>query len=342
MSKNNATIDNFQQANSRKHRIRKILLFVLPLIWIFGGWLIFANFQIIRDKINILQNPLSENIAAISENVGINDKGKNMLQASLAQLNDRETFNKNCPIRESQAILLGCYTKQRIYIFNVTDERISGITGVITAHEMLHAAYERLSVSERTNVNRMLQKELSNIENEEIIDIMKVYEKTEPGQEFNELHSLIATEEKNISNELENYYKKYFNDREKAVSAYEKYQKVFDDLDERAEILQDKMESKKAIIDENEFKYKTKIELLDEDVQQFNICANTINCFASQAEFENRRAELVAHQEELAKLLKLINSQIEDYNSNVNDLNALGIEANELNKNLNSKAREID
>ncbi len=328
----------------RKLRRRIILLVSLPLIWIIGVWLFAANLQNIKDQITAWQNPLSPEIAAIAEESGLSSRGKFLLQISRTELNDRDDFNRNCPIKEDQAFLLGCYVfdSKRIFIFNVTDERIAGIKTVTTAHEMLHAAYDRLSDSERTRVNELLNQERASIDNPEILDLMELYEETEPGQEFNELHSLLATEEKTLTAELEKYYEKYFTDRSRVIAIYEKYQSVFDELNARITELQDKMTTEEESINAAIANYENNLAAYNRDVDFFNACADRTGCFTSLAIFNAQRNQLLARADNLTAAEKAINAAIDQYNADVEELNALGVEAEKLNQSLDSRAEQIE
>jgi len=326
----------------KKHRAQIIIFaIILPLLWFGGGTLAFANIQNIGDQITAWQYPLASNVATLANEAGLNSHGKFLLQISRAQLDDSAQFNQNCQIKETQAILLGCYSDQRIYVFDVTDSQISGIKSVIAAHEMLHAAYQRLSSGERAQVNAMIAAEIPHIQNQEILSLMKIYAQTEPGQEYNELHSLLATEEKNLPSDLENYYKKYFSNRGDVIAAYEKYQKVFDDLNTQASDLQTKMTSEKSVIDAARTQYNSDATQLASDIAAFNSCANTTGCFASQAEFNSQRASLLSRQQTLAATKDALNVQIDQYNADVAKLNTLGVEAQKLNQSLSSQTTNI-
>ena len=58
---------------------------------------------------------------------------------------------------------------------------------------------------------------------------MASYEKLEPGQVANELHSILPTEYSKLPDKLEKYYRQYFKDRQKVVAAHAKFEKVFSD-----------------------------------------------------------------------------------------------------------------
>jgi hypothetical protein len=281
-------------------------------------------------------------VAALVKDGGMNDHGKFLFEASRPELNDKTDFNKNCTMRESQAIVLGCYATGRIYVFDVTDERISGVRTVTAAHEMLHAAYERLSSGERGKLDKLLQEELARTTDRELLDLMKIYAETEPGQELNELHSLLATEVANLSPDLETYYKKYFTDRQKVVAEYQKYHQVFADLDARATELKGQLDAKSAAIAAATAKYESDSAKLASDIDEFNNCAGTVNCFASDAAFQRARAALMARQSDVKAMVDQINAQVDQYNASVAELNALGIEAQKLNQSIDSHAPAIE
>ena len=329
---------------SRKPKSRKKAIFfaiILPLIWVVGGTLIFANFQNIRDALTAWQYPLDAQVKTLATEAGLNSRGDYLLQISRAQLDDSASFNANCQIKETQAILLGCYSGQRIYVFNVTDSQISGIKSVIAAHEMLHAAYQRLSSTERNRVDAMISAEIPHIQNPEILDLLKVYAKSEPGQELNELHSLLATEEKSLPSDLENYYKQYFTDRQKVVANYDAYKQVFDNLNSQAQNLQNQLANEKTAIQKATNDYLTNSRKLSSDIDDFNNCAKTTGCFANQADFAAQRAALISRQNQLATDKTALDAQVDKYNKDVAALNALGVEAQKLNQNLDSQSQSL-
>jgi hypothetical protein len=213
---------------------------------------------------------------------------------------------------------------------------------VTAAHEMLHAAYERLGAGERQNLDKLLQEQLARTTDQELLDLVKIYEKSEPGQELNELHSLFATEVAELSPELETYYKKYFVDRQKVVAAYQKYHQVFADLEARADNLKKQLDAENVSIAAAVADYERGVAALSTDINEFNACAKTLNCFASQAAFQQARAALITRQNSLSATANQINTRVEQYNVGVAELNALGIEAKKLNQSIDSHAPTIE
>ncbi|HXH27249.1 MAG TPA: hypothetical protein VNG90_05100 [Candidatus Acidoferrum sp.] len=155
-------------------------------------------------------------------------RGKDLFLASQAEIDAQSSFNHNCTVGSEKTIVLGCYAAQRIYIYSVTDPKLSGIEEVTAAHEMLHAAYERLDTTTKTHVDDLLNAELQKLNGDShLTDLIKLYNDSEPGELLNEMHSVLGTEYGNLSPELETYYKQYFSDRSKIVAYSDAYEAVF-------------------------------------------------------------------------------------------------------------------
>jgi hypothetical protein len=84
---------------------------------------------------------------------------------------------------------------------------------------MLHAAYAQLPSSEQTRINNLLETALSGIHDADLLQLLKDYGITEPGQRDNELHSILGSEYPGLGPALEQYYSQYFSDGRSAVVA---------------------------------------------------------------------------------------------------------------------------
>lgn len=325
----------------RRSTFRRFLSLIFLLAVLAAGVWAVLNRQFVIDQITVWQFKPSAEITALSRDASLNDHGTFLFYASQPELQSATDFNSNCKTRETQSIVLGCYTNHRIFVFEVTDSRIVGVKTVTAAHEMLHAAYERLSSAERDRVDKLLEAQLAKTEDQDMLDLVALYDKLEPGERWNELHSIFGTEVAQLSGELETYYKQYFTDRSQVVAAYTHYHQVFTDLKAQATTLQDQLSSKKATIDSKTIEYDTKLAQLESDIKAFNQRAATTGGFASQAEFSRARASLMTRQSALTALAQQINALVAEYNRIVGDLNAVGIEINELNDNLNSQSQSI-
>ena len=327
--------------NREKGRVGRIISFIFSFLFLAVAIWVVLNRQLVVDQITVWQFQPSSQISQLASDSGMNDTGRFLYYASRPELNDRSNFNQNCTTRETQSIVLGCYVDNRIYLFDVTDDRISGIRSVVAAHEMLHAAYQRLSDSERSTINKMLEQQLSETKDKNILDTVEIYNRIEPGEKLNELHSLFATETQNLSPDLENYYRKYFSDRGKVIEIYQKYSQVFNDLETKAANLQKNLKSQKSNIDMLTANYESQQKTLISDISSFNERAKSVGGFASQSVFDEARKDLVDRQNSLKTMTVKINGLINEYNSSINDLNALGIEIAKLNENLKSTDQQI-
>lgn len=182
--------------------------------------------QSVSDRFALLNYTPSPEIEALATESGMSTTGKNLFYINDPKLNEKSDFRSNCPIKES-TIVLGCYTGNGIYVLRVVDDRLEGIEQVTSAHEMLHAAYDRLSGSEKDSIDKELVKQYEALNDERLKKTIDSYKSQDPSVVPNELHSILGTEYRNIGSLLENHYKKYFDSRDKVVSLAETYQSVF-------------------------------------------------------------------------------------------------------------------
>ena len=245
---------------------------------------------------------------AVIDQLELTDKGRQLLYASQPQLQDKAEFNKSCKSTERTAAILGCYHLRRIYVYNVQNQELTNAEPVTTAHELLHAAYERLSSSERQRIDKLIEAEYAKIKTNPVIaSMVKYYDQAEPGERNNELHSIIGTQIGTISSELEQHYGRYFRNRAAIVARSDAYQAVFD---------------------------KEMAEQLSADIKVFNARAQN-GGFRDDASFQAARKKLLARQRALEAQRLAINQRVEIYNAKITRLNALSVRANELNQSIN-------
>jgi hypothetical protein len=298
--------------------------------------LLFLNRQSILDQVSLWQYKPSGDIAQIVSNAGMNGGGEFYFYTSHPSVEDASDFNKKCSRRETGTAILGCYNGQNIFIYNVTDPRLNGIKEVTAAHEMLHAAYARLSDADKKAVDDLLEKEYEKLKNDKMFaERMAFYDRTEPGERDNELHSIIGTEISSISPELETYYKKYFEDRSKTVTLHEKYAAVFNDLQKRGEEISARLTELATTIERGSSQYNADVAQLNRDISSFNNKASS-GGFASGAEFNAERATLVARANQLDAARQSINNSIAEYNKLRDELAAIATESDALNKSIDS------
>ena len=322
-----------QNEKPQTSQLREIIILVLLIV--FGGWF-WLHHQYALDLVKNVSYKPSEEMVAIAEGAQLTDDGEFIFYASQPSLNSGETFNDACKRREADSPILGCYNGQKIHLFDVTDERLDGIEEVTAAHEMLHAIYERLSDNERDKLDKLLEQAYKQNKNSELDERMSYYERTEPGEASNELHSIMGTEFKNIDSELEDYYEKYFVDRSKLVALHKRVETQFNRLDAKADSLVSSIDNLAGSINSRTSSYNSDISQLNSDIQTFNQRARTQGGFSSQAEFNQARADLQARSSSLEQMRQSIQANITRYNSLVAQLETINSEKASLYKSIDS------
>lgn len=295
--------------------------------------------QRIIDQVIVWQyHPTVEAITLV-DRAGMNANGKFYYMASQPTLYSPESassFNTECNRVESTTAILGCYTGSRLYIYDVSDPKLDGISEVTAAHETLHAIYDRMSESDKLEVNKLLQAEYAKLAtNKDFAELMAFYARAEPGQRLNELHSIIGTEVPNISLKLEAYYDKYFSDRQKVVDLNAKYSGVFKGLKARADQLNGQLTALKTRITTRSAQYNIDAQTLNSNISAFNVRAGGGD-FSSQSQFNSERDALTTRAADLDATRQSINDDITNYEAMVNEYNSIASESTKLYNTINS------
>lgn len=329
---------NNKNNSSRRRLIIVLLELSLIVAVVIAGYLIITNKQQLVDWWRLKNYSPPANIAALADETTMTAQARRDFYASEPSIEDRVNFNQSCSVKE-HTIVLGCYVSgdQKIYIFQVTDQKLNGVEQVTAAHETLHAIYDRLSDNERKSIDKMLEAQMKKLSTDSHLQqLISLYNAQEPGELFNEMHSILGTEYGHLSPQLEHYYAQYFTNRQAIVDYANGYKGVFAQMQQQ--ITQD--------------------ETLLRDLKQ--------NIDNLGAMIERQKAQLSAQQSELKSLRssdpasynarvpvynKLVNDYngnvsqyrnlIDQYNSIVKDHNNIAIEFNDLNNELDSQYQPI-
>lgn len=240
------------------------------------------------------------------------------------QLNGREEFNQNCKGFGEHTIVLGCYVSNYgIFLFDVDDERLEGVEQVTAAHELLHAAYDRLSMAERERVDQMVGDAFAKVTDERIQRSIDNYRSRDPSVVPNELHSILATEVRNLPPELEDYYERYFTNRLAIVAYSEKYESVLTKRRNQVASLELQISGLRGEIEQLE-----QTLAIERDELQRTRGSVTTN---EQASAYNAR--VAAYNDNI----RLLNSLISRHNSLISDYREIALEAQELYQSLDSR-----
>ena len=317
----------------KKSTIFGLLSIVAIIIVGFFAW---NQRYAIYDYVRLQNYTPSPEITMLAQDSGMSSKGQNIFYVNDPQIADQATFNSKCPQKE-QSIVLGCYNGREIYIYNVTEQQLAGIKEVTAAHEMLHAAYDRLSSKEKKSVDAMLLSVFESIQDQRLKNIIEAYRKEDPTVVSNELHSIIGTEIRNLPPQLEQYYQRYFIDRSKVVSLSEKYEMVFIEAKNKADQLIGDLSLRKSEIDRLE---KQVAQTMGQLQQQKNTLENLKN--TGKTEEYNALVPIYNQTVQQYNLLVQEMAQlIEEYNQKVAEYNNLTGYQQELINSIDSKYQQL-
>ncbi len=176
----------------------------------------------------------SKEVAALVDGA-LTAEGKQLFYDANPQILDRAAFAAACPTQDEAAIVLGCFSDGRIYILRVGRADLSRVMQATAAHELLHAGYQALSDGDRRQVDRDVDEYYRTLGDPDLRDLLTVYERREPLQRLNELHSILPTTLRSLNGSLEKYYGRYFTARAYFVDAYEAYKAPFKALQQHAD-----------------------------------------------------------------------------------------------------------
>jgi len=290
-----------------------------------------ARGQWLQDQYTVFTEPSPADIVAIADATGMSDAGRLIFLASTPAVEDADTFNADCQV-ESEGTL-GCFDGDDIYIYEVTDPRLQGTIEVTAAHEMLHAAYRRLSDDERADVDAMVAEAVQKLpEDDPVFLDMASY----PASQFpDEWHSRLGTEFADLSPALEAHYDRYFDDRSLVLALDKQSTALLDELAAQLDALAAEVDTLDVEVKARSAAYDAALAVYNADVDAFNAKADS-GAFTSQAQFDAARADLMARQAALEAERTALNAQIDHYNELVDQLTALDADYADLYQGLDS------
>ena len=322
-----ATIARPQKA---KHQARIIFLCV-ALLAAFYALFIFTDLSDVLS--NITYTPPAE-VSALADKLSLTGKARTIFYATRPALEGRDDFNHHCDSHNADISVLGCYTGGQIYLYNVNSTELPDVVESTAAHELLHAAWERLNVFEKAAVSAELER-LYEANQDSLSEDLDLYA---PEDRLDELHSRIGTEIADLPASLEHHYAKYFTDQDAIVALYTHYHEPFEQLKAELSTLATELESARAEIDARTKAYYEDVAALNSRIDEFNQCASTVGCFATQADFNTRRRALVSEQSALEDAYHSINTAITEYNNKVTRYNDNILRSETLENLINSNA----
>lgn len=311
------------------------LLTTLVLLLLSGALLL--NAAPITDYLaaRTISTPSAE-IVTIANDIALTPRGRDIFYSSQPVLADSSS-GFPCKSGETNSVILGCYgslatwfDKGQIYILDVKNSELEGVVQVTAAHEMLHAAYQRLNFLERNSVDKMVRAQYEKLKDDPVLkEQMEYYHLNEPGQDINELHSILATTIGSLDPDLESYYTRYFTDRNKVVTLYQQYFQSLHRNDEKIKQLKAKLDNDAELLATDTARYDADLQQLNTDILSFNARAAS-GGFGSKSAFEAARDALMVRVNSLNERAESLNARVNAYNEDVKTINALSAQTEEL------------
>lgn len=315
-------------------RIKAFLSWVILAAVVGSGLFVLFNFQAVSDYLRLRNYSPPSAIVKLADETTMKDSTRRVFYINHPQLDDKAEFNTRCRTDE-KSIILGCYISNRgIYLLDVTEPKLDGVIEVTAAHETLHAEYDRLSDSEKSKVDKMTSSFFSTLKDERIKQTIENYRKNDPSVVPNELHSILGTEVKDLSPELEKYYSKYFSDRKKIVSYSANYEKSFIELENKANQIESQLSTYKSQIDANRARIDAMaVELSDK--------RSHLDSLLAQNKTDEYNQAVSDYNDSVSSYNSLINQTkqlINQYNELVKQYHKLALQQRELNEAIDSNS----
>ncbi len=307
------------------------LLFLLVLLVLAG-----TQSQRITDWYRLRGYQPPAEIAELAKQTTMTPAARHLFYINRPVLAEKQIFRQSCPEYEA-SIVIGCYQQgQRgIHLLKVTDPRLQGIEQVTAAHEMLHAAYDRLSSKERNRVDGWLQAYAANgLQDRRIAETLENYRKTEPGVLDNEMHSIFGTEVATLTDELEQYYARFFLNRQTVVSFATDYQQAFTSRQQKISQVDSQLNARTDSIKNNTEALARQREALSEferRLEDDRIAGNTAVYNAGVVGYNQQVADYNS-------LLEKTRLQVAQYNQMVIERNILAEQTVELREAIDSSS----
>jgi hypothetical protein len=265
--------------------------------------------------------PPSPEIEQLATATTMTPEAQQLFYQQEPQIVPKQSFHTQCRKTShalKKAIILGCYSRNpyrgQILIQAVSDERLQGTMEVTAAHEMLHAAYDKLTEDERNWLAPKLKTARQWVKEPRLLAILKQYESGDSVIYLNELHSHLGVELSELGDpQLEKYYQKYFFDRQQVVALAQSSQSTLSQLEAQTNQLKPEIEILDASLKEEATLIRQVFDELKTREQNLAWMQSDLMNLKEQAEQLIRQGDpSLVSEFELAK--SRYNAEVSDYN----------------------------
>lgn len=321
-------------------QISKKIFSVVPIVLLAVVVLGFVNRQAVFDWYRLRSYDPPASIQRVAEKATMTGDGQRYFYVMHPVVASSAVFNDKCrnDMPSEYSIILGCYiSNDGIYLFDVDDKRLDGIVEVTAAHEMLHAAYDRLSASEKQKVDEMTSQAMLNITDTRIKKTVEQYRKQDPSSVPNELHSILGTEVVELPKSLEDYYLKYFSNRSAVTDLSAGYETEFSTRQSKAEQIELQLSGLKTEIETNQKLVNDKRFQLENDKTELDeLLAN------GQTDGYNQRVDTYNQSvSDYNEIVNQLQAAINQHNILVKEYRNVSLEINDLYQSIDSRPTEL-
>lgn len=315
------------------HRFRAALLLV---VWLAILVIPLANQQRILDWWKLRGYVAPPAVVALVGDDTMTSYAQHLFYVNKPAITTGSDFTSKCPLGTEKTIVLGCYVSSDggIYLYDVTDSRLQGVIQVTAAHEMLHAAYARLSSTERDKIDGLLKNYYeNNLTDQRIKDTMDAYKQSEPTQLYNEMHSVFGTEIATLPPELETYYARYFTNRNKITTYAANYESEFTSRRNQIAQYDTQLAGLRQAIEANEASLTSQQATLTAQLAHISsLSPNDTATYNAEVQSYNRAVDAYNN------LRRQTEEDITTYNTLVDKRNALALEEQQLMQSLSPQS----
>lgn len=289
--------------------------------------------QEFQDWRKLLNYQAPPQIARLATTTTMTETARRLFYVNEPQIESRKSASNLCKSAE-HTVVLGCYVVGKgIFLQSVLDPRLEGVMEVTAAHEMLHVAYQRMSIVEQNQLNQKLQGAFAQLKSPRIKDLIETYRNQDPSSVNTELHSILGTEVRNLTPELEENYQRFFTNRTQIVALSERYEGVFTALRDRAKNLSKQLAVRKITMENLTQQV---------DTEAANVKSERMNLQSSIAGSPqlDHNGQISSFNDRVRNYNNLVNElrhQTDTYNRLVNEHNSLALEEKSLVKSLQNK-----
>jgi hypothetical protein len=313
--------------------------FLVSQVAVIGAvsWAI-TNPRAVTDAVTVWQYDPTPAIAGYASRSGMSERGRFLFYASTPSIVEGDAFDALCSRDQPDIGVLGCYTLAdgRIYLYEITNLELQAFEVVVAAHEMLHAAWDRLSAAEQAALAELLEEAFSTVDpDDELVSRIAAYEDVDPASRIPELYAIVGTELAELPDALEQHYATYFDDRSAVVTQWQEVKTIFLELEAELDRLSAEIDAEQAAANQA-------AATLEADIAAFNARASRPGGYTSQSAFERDRQALITRQSALTASIDATNLKVEAYNALVEEFTALNEQAAALDRDLNINPQPLE